>query len=311
MLSRVANNLFWLERYFVRSHSLLNLIKANYMSNLDIDDISPWDNTVLNFTGKTLNDLNLRGNAAVDIIQLLLFDRRYPNSAINLIAQTRQNTRSVQEHVSKEIWQNINKYYHFFRQKDLSLRFIDQDPITIIDEMLMYNMLHYSNADVNQERGNAYCFMNLGKYIERLCQSIDFILLRSSYSKTTFDELEEHIYWKNLLVSVGGYQQFVKTYKSVFNSKNIIEFIVLNPFFPNSIYYCLNKISVHSNRLNKFNGINPINDMSFRVDKLDSRLRYMKIDKLLHTGLESFLENLKSEMGSLNKEIDMIYFNNI
>ena len=277
MLSRVANNLFWLERYFVRSHSLLNLIKANYLSNLDIDDISPWDKTVLNFTGKTLNELSLKENAPVDIIQLLLFDRRYSNSAINLVGQTRQNTRSVQEHVSKEIWQNVNKYYHFIEQKDLSLRFIDQDPITIIDEMLMYNMLHYSNADINQERGNAYCFMNLGKYIERLCQSIDFILLRSSNSNAVFDELEEHIYWKNLLVSVGGYQQFVKAYKSVFNSKNIIEFIVLNPFFPNSIYYCLNKIAVHSNRLNKFNDINPINDMSFRVDKLDSNLRYMKI----------------------------------
>jgi uncharacterized alpha-E superfamily protein len=311
MLSRVANNLFWLERYFVRSHSLLNLIKANYLSNLDIDDISPWDKTVLNFTGKTLNELSLKENAPVDIIQLLLFDRRYSNSAINLVGQTRQNTRSVQEHVSKEIWQNVNKYYHFIEQKDLSLRFIDQDPITIIDEMLMYNMLHYSNADINQERGNAYCFMNLGKYIERLCQSIDFILLRSSNSNAVFDELEEHIYWKNLLVSVGGYQQFVKAYKSVFNSKNIIEFIVLNPFFPNSIYYCLNKIAVHSNRLNKFNDINPINDMSFRVDKLDSNLRYMKIDNLLHDGLESFLENLKSEMSSLNKEIDMVYFNNI
>ena len=285
MLSRVANNLFWLERYFVRSHSLLNLIKANYLSNLDIDDISPWDKTVLNFTGKTLNELSLKENAPVDIIQLLLFDRRYSNSAINLVGQTRQNTRSVQEHVSKEIWQNVNKYYHFIEQKDLSLRFIDQDPITIIDEMLMYNMLHYSNADINQERGNAYCFMNLGKYIERLCQSIDFILLRSSNSNAVFDELEEHIYWKNLLVSVGGYQQFVKAYKSVFNSKNIIEFIVLNPFFPNSIYYCLNKIAVHSNRLNKFNDINPINDMSFRVDKLDSNLRYMKIDNLLHLSL--------------------------
>lgn len=311
MLSRVANNLFWLERYFVRSHSLLNLVKANYLSNLDIDDISPWDKTVLNFTGKTLDELSLKENTPVDIIQLLLFDRRYSNSAINLIGQTRQNTRSVQEHVSKEIWQNINKYYHFIEQKDLSLRFIDQDPIFIIDEMLMYNMLHYSNADINQERGNAYCFMNLGKYIERLCQSIDFILLRSSNSSDIFDELEGHVYWKNLLVSVGGYQQFVKAYKSDFNSKNINEFIILNPFFPNSIYYCLKKIVVHSNRLNKFNDINPINDMSFRVEKLDNNLRYMKIENLLRTGLESFLENIKSEISLLNKEIDMIYFNNI
>ena len=117
MLSRVANNLFWLDRYLVRSHSLLNLIKANYLSNLDISDISPWDKTVLNFTGKSLNELNLKQTDSIDIMQFMLFNRQFPNSLINLVGKTRQNTRSVQEHISKEIWQNINRYYHFLNQK--------------------------------------------------------------------------------------------------------------------------------------------------------------------------------------------------
>ena len=177
--------------------------------------------------------------------------------------------------------------------------------------MLMYNMLHYSNADINQERGNAYCFMNLGKYIERLSQSIDFLLLQTSHTNKSFDKLEEHIFWKNLLISVGGYQQFVKTYKSVFYLNNVIEFIVLNPFFPNSIYYCLQKISVHIERLNKFNDINPINNLSFKIDKLESTMRYTKIEDLKAIGLEPFLDNLKSEVILLNQEVNTIYFNNI
>ncbi len=311
MLSRVANNLFWLERYFVRSHSLLNLIKANYMSNLDINDISPWDKTVLNYTGKSIRELKLRENDSIDIITFLLFEKKHPNSIINLIEKARQNTRSVQEHISKEIWLNINKYYHFVQQKDLPLQFIDQDPISIIDEMLMYNMLHYSNADVNQERGNAYCFMNLGKYIERLLQSIDFLLLQTSNPNSSFDKLEEHIYWKNLLISVGGHQQFVKKYKTISYSNNIIEFIVLNPFFPNSIYYCLKKISVHVERLNKFNKINPINNLSFSIDQLESNMRYTKIEDFQNVGLELFLDNLKSKVNLLNDEVNSIYFNNI
>lgn len=311
MLSRVANNLFWLEKYFVRSHSLLNLIKANYLSNLDINGISPWDKTVRNYTGKSIDELQLKETDSIDIIQFLLFENQHPNSLINLIEKTRQNARSVQEHISKEIWLNINKYYHFIHQYNLPLRFIDQDPISIIDEMLMYNMLHYSNADINQERGNAYCFMNLGKYIERLSQSIDFLLLQTSHTNKSFDKLEEHIFWKNLLISVGGYQQFVKTYKSVFYLNNVIEFIVLNPFFPNSIYYCLQKISVHIERLNKFNDINPINNLSFKIDKLESTMRYTKIEGLKAIGLEPFLDNLKSEVILLNQEVNTIYFNNI
>ena len=43
MLSRVANNLFWMDRYMERSYGLLNLIKTNYNSTLDSGDYSSWN----------------------------------------------------------------------------------------------------------------------------------------------------------------------------------------------------------------------------------------------------------------------------
>ena len=45
MLSRVANNLFWLDRYVERSYGILNLLKTNYNSTLDSGNYSSWGET--------------------------------------------------------------------------------------------------------------------------------------------------------------------------------------------------------------------------------------------------------------------------
>ena len=43
MLSRVANNLFWMDRYMERSYGLLNLIRTNHNSTIDSGDYSSWN----------------------------------------------------------------------------------------------------------------------------------------------------------------------------------------------------------------------------------------------------------------------------
>ena len=51
MLSRVANNLFWMDRYMERSYGLLNLIKTNYNSTLDSGDLSSWNKIMQSYLG--------------------------------------------------------------------------------------------------------------------------------------------------------------------------------------------------------------------------------------------------------------------
>ena len=46
-------------------------------------------------------------------------------------------------------------------------------------------------------------------------------------------------------------------------------------------------------------------------NKLESNMRYTKIDKLVRIGLQPYLEELRDEMNDLSREIDMIYFNTI
>ena len=95
------------------------------------------------------------------------------------------------------------------------LKYRKSDPITIVNELLQFSHIYYSVADITQG-GTAYCFMNLGKYLERVVQSIDFLNLRIISLDDKKEDLYESYFFKNLLISIGGYQLYLKTYKSIY-----------------------------------------------------------------------------------------------
>ena len=173
--------------------------------------------------------------------------------------------------------------------------------------MLQYNHIYYSVADITQERGNAYCFMNLGKYLERVVQSIEFLSLRIINLNNKDQKLSESFFWKNLLISIGGYQLYVKTYKSIFKVENIIEMIAINENFPRSIRYSIMKLYIHIERLNNFNQLTH-NKLLFHVGKLKNTLQYTTIDTIKKIGLQNFLDEIKSDLNIISSNINKIYF---
>ena len=307
MLSRVANNLFWMDRYMERSYGLLNFIKTNYNSTLDSGDYSSWDNVLKTYMGIEESKEHDDYLDTISIINFMLFDLENPNTMANIITKARENARSVQEHISRELWLSVNKFYLHISNESLSSTFENTDPIEFVDEMLQYNHIYYSVADITQERGNAYCFMNLGKYLERVVQSIEFLSVRIINLNKKDQKLSESLFWKNLLISIGGYQLYVKTYKSIFKVENIIEMIAINENFPRSIRYSVLKLYIHIERLNSFNQLAD-NKLLFHVGKLKNTLQYTTIDSIKKIGLQKFLDEIKSDLNIISSNINKIYF---
>ena len=73
MLSRVANNLFWMDRYFERSFGLLNLIKTNYNSTLDSGDYSSWNRILNAYMGVNNEMFNQDHSHSISIIEFMIF----------------------------------------------------------------------------------------------------------------------------------------------------------------------------------------------------------------------------------------------
>ena len=99
-------------------------------------------------------------------------------------------------------------------------------------------------------RGEGYAFINLGKFIERGNQSAD--ILDVKFSDVNYDiSMTDTTYWKYLLMSISGYELYLKTYRSGFEAKNVVELIVLNRDFPRSVLYSINQMMRYFMRLQK------------------------------------------------------------
>ena len=307
MLSRVANNLFWMDRYMERSYGLLNLIRTNYNSTLDSGDYSSWNRILDTYMGIDEGMNNQNHKDSISIIAFILFNQGNPNTIINMIIKARENARSVQEHISRELWLSVNKYYLSISDEKMSQIYKKSDPIEFVNDLIQFNHIYYSIADITQERGNAYCFMNLGKYIERVVQSMDFLSVRIKSLDDENQMLSESFFWKNLLASIGGYQLYIKTYKSIFKVENIIEMIAINEHFPRSIRYSINKLNIHIERLNRFNQLID-RDLLFTIGKLKNTLDYTTVNSIKNIGLSQFLENLKYDLNEISININKLYF---
>tara|TARA_Y200000002_G_scaffold113352_1_gene92864 strand:+ start:2083 stop:2934 length:852 start_codon:yes stop_codon:yes gene_type:complete len=278
-------------------------MKANYNSTLDSEDFSSWDSIMKSYMGVDY----VENNSALSVIDFMVFNRSNNNTLVNMVTNARENARSVQEHISREIWLSINKYFLDITNQDFYRSFKEKDPIDFIDELIQYHHIYYSVADVTQERGNAYCFMNVGKYLERILQSIDFLNVKVDSLKTMNNNLTESYFWKNLLVSIGGYQLYIKTYKSIFSIDNIIEMISLNEFFPRSIKFSVDKLYTHIMRLEKFNKPQE-NSLYFMTGKLRNQLKYSNLDSIKKQGLKKFAYEIQLQLNDISKEINKIYF---
>lgn len=296
-----------MDRYIERSYGLLNLIKTNFNSTLDSGDYSSWNNILSTYLGIDENQQFENYQDSLSIIKFILFDTNNANTHLNMIINARENARSVQEHISRELWLSVNKYYLHFSNTDIIVKYENDDPITFINDLLLFNHIYYSVADITQERGNAYCFMNLGKYLERVVQSIDFISVRINTMDLKNEEIYESFFWKNLLVSIGGYQLYLKKYKSIFILENIIEMIALNENFPRSIKYSVNKLHIHIERLYRFNNLKN-NQLLFRIGKLKNQLNYTTMENIKEQGIDAFVFYLQSELREISSIINKTFF---
>lgn len=306
MLSRVANNLMWMNRYMERGYSIVRLLKVNFSANQDSPELFSWTPIIKNYA-----DVNstFETEDAIACIDFMVFNLDNPNSIINLVTKSRENARSVQEHIPRELWLGINEYYLHLTDENLPNKLKQDDPVVFLDSLLKHHLLHYGNIDITQERGSAYYFMNVGKFLERVIQISDFTSIKLMEIAKTSDNLERSFHWKNLLLSIGAYQLYLKKYKSSFQEDYVISVIFQEQLFPKSMYYCVNKLSRDINHLIQTNELVK-NDLDFLLGKLESTIKYTTVENINEQGLGNFIENIKQDIKNISLSINNVYFSN-
>jgi len=307
MLSRVADSLYWMSRYMERADGILRMLKINYASSQDdLHDFS-WAPVLEIFTYLEDEQYDIIGNDSRTVLQYMVTDKENPNSVLNIVTRARENARSVQDHITKELWQCLNDFYHSVRDEQLSEWLNREDPISTLDILLKQGLLYYGTIDITMSRGEGYAFINLGKFIERATQSANILDVKFSdvnYDITTADTT----YWKYLLMSISGYELYLKTYRSGFEAKNVVELIVLNRDFPRSVLYSINQMMRYFTRLRSDRNVESYQKIEFMIGKLKSKINYSTTDSILKQGLHEYLEEVKTELNEIGVTLNQNYF---
>lgn len=308
MLSRVADSLFWMSRYMERADGILRMLKINYASSQDDIQEFSWKPVLRIFTFLKEEEVEALANNTRAVLQYMVTDKENRNSVFNIVTQARENGRSVQDHITKEMWQCLNDFYHGIRQEKLIDQLQREDPITVLDGLIKYGLLYYGTTDVTMSRGEGNAFINIGKYLERAVQSADILDIKFSDLNYELDKPADTTYWKYLLMSISGYELYLKTYRGGFEAKNVMEQILLNETFPRSVIYSINHLHRYFERLKNEKNINGFNQIDFMIGKVKSKVRFSTPDSILNEGLHRFLMDTKFDLFQIGNTLNQNYF---
>lgn len=307
MLSRVADSIYWLNRYIERAENVARFLDVNLNLLLDMPSgmQQQWKPLVA-----TTGDIDLFKErygdfTAENVIQFLVFDRKYPNSILSCLQSARENARSVREIISSEMWEQVNTFYMLVSKAhfDLSLPKLN----ALLTDVKESSHLFAGVMEATMSHNEAWNFGKIGRFLERADKTsriLDvkyFMLLpASTYVGTTIDELG----WMVLLRSASAYEMYRKrSTQHRITPAGVAEFLILDPEFPRSIRFCLFQVE---RSLHQITGT-PMgmwrNTVERNVGRVRSELEYVTIAEIVNAGMHEFLDRLQGQMNVIDQNI--------
>jgi uncharacterized alpha-E superfamily protein len=312
MLSRIANSLFWMGRYIERSEHIMRFIEVQYMASLDAPKALEKKialQSILNIVGVSEAYSKLYKEVEEGkVLHYTTLDRENDFSLISTITQARENARAVRDRLSSEAWEAINTFYHSTNNISASKEGKDQVP-QLYQHVINNTYIIKGIIDNTLLRNEVWSFISLGIHLERAIQisrSVatkikDIQLIDPSEREGPIDSY----HWSNLLKSACGFDMSRRIYKVVPNKKHAIEFLVLNPKFPNSVVLNLEAVNHILDTVNNKKIIDK-NSLEFFVGKLLSVIDFMNIDEV--EGKEdAFINDIISKLYQIASMIETKY----
>ena len=314
MLARVANNLFWMGRYIERSEHIARYLNVNYFSSLDApNQLSQSRQFVLRSMCFMVGDPELDDDKILleeNVLYKIGVDHNTPYSIINNVKLARENANSARDLISTELYEAINKFYHFILNYD-STYFVKNG---LHDFTL--NITEMTDILRGKIRGTllhdpVYAIIMLGINMERATQIIriinakynDALKSQGSYG----DKFSKSFEWTTLLKCAESYDMMRRYYKKTPTSVSTLEFLILNPNCPRSIINSLNQVYRHIKVLDSTTNYNK-NSTAFLIGKVRSEIQFKHIEEI-ECNIQTFIENILQNLSEISLKMENEFFN--
>lgn len=311
MLSRVADAIYWMNRYMERAENYARFMDVNFNLSLELPpDMSEQWKPVVVTTGdwdlyKSLYDNDAKEN----VIYFLGFDPSNPNSIYNCIVKARENARAIRPEITKEVWEQINFLYYFVKDGLNKKHWRKKDPRAYFMEVKKGCQLLYGIFDATISRNDGWHFGKMGQLIERADKTSRVLDVKYHILLPGPEEVGspiDLIQWSALLKSVSAYDMYRRKYGKL-TPIHISEFLILDKVFPRAMLRCL----MHAEAsLKVITGISEgySNTAEKKLGILRSKMEYADIDEVFQSGLHEYLDDFQKDLNDVSGTIFETFF---
>jgi len=309
MLSRVADSLYWMNRYLERAEHTARLVEVNLGLSLDLSTASTdlgWARAA-----RSLGMSDIEEQDPVELAQALAFDPASSSSIIGAIVTARENARQVREQISSEMWEQVNRVFHQVKRYSFD-ELEDIDPRDFAGSVIAGIHLFQGITDSTMTHGDGWQFLQAGRYMERALNTAT--LLRSHFLEFGFDEEgkinpADHLHWIALLKSCTAFEAYCKVYTADLQADSIGEFLLLNAEFPHSLHFCADRLHAALEALPEGSWTRKSGKVTRLSGRLRANLGFSQIEEVLEAGVQSYLGAVTEQCAQIHKAIYQVFIN--
>lgn len=312
MLSRVANCIYWLNRYIERAENYARFMDVNFNLSLEMPPhvSEQWLPLVMSSGDWELFKKHYDSPTKQNVIKFLGFDRFNPSSVYNCISYARENARIVRPELTNEVWEQINQMYFFVKEAYKKELWLQNDLLGFFQDIKKGCYLLYGIIEATTSRTDGWHFGNMGRLIERADKTSRILDVKYHIILPSVEQVGaslDIIQWAALLKSVSAYDMFRKSHGNITPS-NIVEFLVLDKYFPRSIFRCVTQLETSLKLISGSNGEGYANKAEKLAGKIRSEMEFSDVADIFQMGLHEYLDQIQIKLNSLSDEVHKAFF---
>jgi uncharacterized alpha-E superfamily protein len=312
MLSRTADNLFWIARSIERAETAARLLEVGSRIALLPSAAgyrNEWD-SLLSASGTADAFARKYGDAVQrNLESWMFFDRDNPSSVASCITNARENGRIVRTALTTQVWDALNTAFQ-------ELKTLERTPRSelALSRLTEWTMRHAAmvrgSIDATLLRNDGWDFHNTGFFLERadntarLMDVKYYVLLpKVEFVGSGLDNYQ----WTTLLRAMSSHRAFHWAYGGEVTAGKIAHFLILNSQCPRSLITCVEGMNLHLDRLAR--GYHRRTAAQDKARNMLAELAEMRVEDIFDEGLHEFLTRFIGEVAVLGGLIRDSYLN--
>src|SRR5579864_5993417 len=311
MLSRTADNLFWLSRYVERAEYLARILDATQrLTTLPlayVGETNEWESAVATAgCGSAFFKIYEEANEE-NVTDFLAFSTANSSSIRSCFELARSNARAVRTALTVEMWDAINGTW--LELKRYGNGPTSREEISRFLRWVQESSLRYDgSAYRTMLRNDAYWFSRLGVFLERADNTAR--ILDVKYHVLLPEE--EHVggpldfyQWSSILRSVSALTAYHWVYRETLKPWLIADLLILNDSLPRSLASCYGNLVRNLDQIGVAYGRQGAAQRHARGVR--NRLEHSHMDDIFQHGVHEFIQEFIADNARLGEIITRQY----